>query len=90
MLAEIPGNFKNMYKNNEEGLRCSYCPEGAVLTHGHCLQCPLWEEQRSGVELSNIDGMVTFFKNMLAERERMEARSFSTLTASHDTTLDDQ
>ena len=81
MLAEIPGNFKNKYRNNEEGLRCSYCPEGAVLTQGHCLQCPAWEEQRTGVELSNIDGMVTFFRNMLAEMERMDARSVSTETA---------
>ena len=40
-------------------------------------------KQRSGVELSNIDGMVTFFTNMLAEMERMEARSVSTETASH-------
>ena len=70
MVPEIPGNFKNNFK---DGLLCSYCQEGQIMTQGHCLDCPAWVELRKGLELTNIADMVVFFRKLMAERARLEA-----------------
>ena len=72
MVNDIPANFKQKYKNNESGMKCEYCPEGAILSQSHCLECPAWEEIRRGLDLSNIIDMATFFRKLITERERLE------------------
>ena len=69
MVSKIPGNFKNMYKNTENGLKCSHCPE-PVMTQSHCISCPGMAELRDGLELSEINDMVTFFRRVLKERDK--------------------
>ena len=59
----------NMYKNTENGLKCSHCPE-PVMTQSHCISCPGMAELRDGLELSEINDMVTFFRRVLKERDK--------------------
>ena len=73
MVPEIPNNFKDKYKKKENGLICSYCDEGQVMSQSHCLVCPAWAEQREGLDLTSIVDMASFFRKLLAERERLEA-----------------
>ena len=84
MVPKIPGNFKNRYKNTSEGLVCKYCQEDKIMTQDHCLECPAWEELRMGLEMSNIDDLVVFFRKLLVEREKWEVKDVSEKTASHD------
>ena len=68
MIKEIPANFKNNY--NEEDQVCKFCQENKLLNQSHCVVCPAWEKQREGLDLTNIDDMVTFFREMLSEMKR--------------------
>ena len=72
MVEDIPANFKQKYKNDANGLQCSYCPEGGIFSQSHCLECLAWEEMRKGLDLTNIVDMATFFRKMITERERLE------------------
>ena len=83
MVKDIPANFKNKYKNKEEGLQCSYCTEKKEMSQGHCLGCPAWSELRKGLDVTNIMDLVVFFRRLLAERARLEKEGV-TGTASHD------
>ena len=38
MLEKVPGNFKNKYKNAENGIQCDLCLED--MTQNHCVVCP--------------------------------------------------
>ena len=69
MVKKIPGNFKNMYKNNPEGLKCSHCMEN-IMTQNHCLACPGLAEHREGLELKNIEDMVVFFRRILMDKDK--------------------
>ena len=69
MVPVIPNN----YKKNENGLICSYCHEGQVMSQSHCLVCPAWGEQREGLDLTSIVDMASFFRKLLTERARLEA-----------------
>ena len=43
MVSEIPANFKNKFKKKgDDGLICSYCKQGKIMTQSHCLECPAW------------------------------------------------
>ena len=74
MVPDIPGNFSSKYKKQgEQGLVCTYCQEGEIMSQSHCLECPAWEDLREGLELSKISDMVKFFRNLLKERAKLEA-----------------
>ena len=80
MVPEIPGNFKNKFRKKEgddvdSGLRCKYCTDGVIMTQCHCLSCSAWEELRHGLDLTDIKDLVTFFRKMLAERDKMDRES---------------
>ena len=72
MVQDIPGNFKNKFRKNKDGLICNYCSEMEIMTQSHCVRCPAWAEQRAGLDLTNIDDMVVFFRKLLAERTRLD------------------
>ena len=63
MLDKIPGNFKNKYKNAENGLTCNLCPD--EMTQNHCVICPGRKEQRKDLDLSNLDNLVSYFRTIL-------------------------
>ena len=72
MVKEIPANFKNKYK--EEDQLCKYCQEKKLLNQSHCVVCPAWEKQREGLDLTKIEDMVIFFRKMLAEMNKEDRK----------------
>ena len=73
MVDEIPANFKNRYKK-EEDLICQFCPQKHTFDQSHTIVCPAWEEQRAGLDLTKIDDLVTFFQKMLSEKGKIEKK----------------
>ena len=70
MVPEIPGNFKNKFRgrgNGNEGLTCPYCTQGDIMTQNHCLTCPEWTQLKEGLDVTNIDDLVIFFRKLLVE-----------------------
>ena len=73
MVANIPGNYRSKFKQKgEDGLLCQYCTERQEMDQAHCLRCSAWAELRTGLDMSNIIDLVTFFKKLLSERARLE------------------
>ena len=66
IIEKIPGNFKNKYKNQENGLKCNLCPE--EMTQNHCLICPERCDMRRGLDMSNLDNLVTYFEELLSDK----------------------
>jgi hypothetical protein len=74
MVPEIPGNFKNKYRvkgTETEGLVCSECEEGEIMTQSHCLTCSAWADIREGLDMTDIKDLVTFFRKLLVERSKV-------------------
>ena len=69
LVQKIPGNFKNLYKNNKDGLKCSHCLE-PVMTQSHCVSCPGLEDLREGLDLDSMKDIVTYFRRILIERSK--------------------
>ena len=68
MVTDIPANFKNKLKSKKDdnkGLICGYCNEQEIMDQAHCIQCVKWMDLRDGLDLSNIEDLVTFFSKML-------------------------
>ena len=72
MLENIPGNFKNKYKNEKEKIKCSYCDKDQEMTQSHCLDCSAWEGIRKDLDVTNISDMVKFFQRLLLERAKKD------------------
>ena len=68
MVDKIPGNFKNKYKFGKEGLKCIYCFD--EMTQIHCTICPGRSEMRSGLDMNNLDDLVTYFQRFLSEEAK--------------------
>ena len=66
MLEKIPGNFKNRYQNQENGLKCNLCPE--EMSQNHCIVCPERTEMRTGLNMNNLDDLVDYFGQILSEK----------------------
>ena len=82
MVSDIPGNFKNRYRKKgteKEGLVCEYCQEDEIMTQIHCLSCPAWASLRQDLDLADIKDLVTYFRKMMDERDRVSREA-----ASHD------
>ena len=69
IVEKIPGNYKNMYNNNKEGLRCSHRQE-QVMTQRHCVTCPGMEELRDGLDLDTMRDMTIYFRRIMSGRSR--------------------
>ena len=69
LIINIPGNFKNMFQNNPEGLKCSHCDE-TMMTQSHCVICPGLASLRDGLKMDDIGNMVTFFRKLMIVRSR--------------------
>ena len=73
MVEDIPGNFRNKYKEkDEDGLLCTYCTEKVEMDQAHCLPCPAWSELRTGLDMTNIMDLVEYFRKLLKERTRLD------------------
>ena len=74
MVPEIPGNFKNKYRVKgtvSDGLTCTHCMQGEIMTQSHCLTCPAWTEIRDGLEMTKIEDLVIFFRKLMVERAKV-------------------
>ena len=74
MVPKIPGNFKNKYRVRgtvSEGLECSECQVGEIMTQSHCVTCTAWEDIREGLDMENIKDLVIFFRKLLVERSKV-------------------
>ena len=69
MVPEIPANFKN--KQDRDGLVCSECEEGEIMTQSHCLTCSAWADIREVLDLTDIKDLVSFFRKLLVERSKV-------------------
>lgn len=74
MLENIPANFKGKYKNNSEGLICNHCTAGEILSQSHSLVCPAWQELRQGLNMECMEDLITFFRRLLLERAKLDAK----------------
>ena len=77
MVRDIPGNFKNKYRNkdasdSDSGLICKYCDVVVIMTQSHCVVCPAWQELRVGLDLTDIRDLVMFFRKLLEERTKLD------------------
>ena len=66
MLEKIPGNYKNKYKNQENGLKCNLCPD--IMTQNHCIVCPERAALRQNLNLEKLDDLVIYFQNILSDK----------------------
>ena len=66
VVVVVPGNFKNLYKNQENGLKCDLCPD--KMTQNHCLICPERLELRKDLDMKNLDDLVSYFAQILSDR----------------------
>ena len=74
MVPKIPGNFKNKFQVKgkvSEGLACQHCGQGEKFTQSHSLTCPAWTDIRQGLDMSNGDDLVVFFRKLLVERAKV-------------------
>ena len=53
------------------------------MSQSHVLECSAWTEMKRGLDLTDIEDLVVFFRKMLAERTKLE-KDVSMKTASHD------
>ena len=77
LVKEIKDNFKDKYrrKGGADAILCDDCNCKEIQTESHCLVCPHWEDNRRGLELDNINGLVTFFQRLLLERSKAKIGS---------------
>ena len=68
MLKKVPGNFKNLYKNVPNGLKCDFCED--EMTQNHCISCPGRKEYRKDLDMNNLDDLVSYFKIILGEKSQ--------------------
>ena len=68
MVDNIPGNFKNKYKYNEEGLNCSECK--VEFTQYHRTIFPARSKLREGLNMNSIDDVVTYFRRYLMTEKK--------------------
>ena len=79
MVEDLPGNFKNKYRkgkkssDQDEGLICPHCMNGQLFMQSHMLSCLEWTELREDLNMNSINNLVTFFKRLLVEKEKMES-----------------
>ena len=66
MVEKIPGNFKNKYKFQPNGLTCNLCPD--EMTQNHCEVCPGRSQLRQDLDMTNLDDLVTYFNIILSEK----------------------
>ena len=70
MVEKVPGNFKNRYHYNEEGVNCSSC--NVELTENHLDLCPARVSMREGLDMRKLDDAVTYFRRYFTEVEKNE------------------
>ena len=74
MVDKIQGNFKNKFRVKgtvSDGLICTECLQGEILTQSHCLSCPAWDGIREGLDVNRISDLVNFLRRLLQEKAKV-------------------
>ena len=50
-------------------MKCQYCESDQVMTQSHCLECTAWKDIKKDLDLTKIEDLVKFFKEILSKRE---------------------
>ena len=66
MVNNIPGNFKNKYKNIPNGLKCTLCP--SQMTQNHCIECPEKVLFRQDLDMKDLDDLVVYFNRIFSDK----------------------
>ena len=79
-LKTVEDNFCTRYRQKERGeedrdleLQCGDClaPNTRDM-QAHCLTCPAWEHVRTGLDLADIEDLVTYFWRVLEGRSKKD------------------
>ena len=65
-MVAFKENMKNMY--GRSNLQCDQCNSGASESQTHVLVCPGYSEQREGVDLDTMDGLIKYFREVMRIR----------------------
>ena len=68
-MLHVKDNFKNMYKNRTNGVKCDSCLT-QVETQAHVLVCPAYDKLREGLQLNNQDDLVKYYREVLMLRDK--------------------
>ena len=77
-MKTFKDNFRSKYRQKERGeedsdpgLQCGDCLAPDTRdTQAHCLICPAWEQVRTGLDLGDIEDLVTYFRRVLEGRSK--------------------
>ena len=77
MMKTFKDNYRSKYRErgrgeeeDDPGLQCKDCSEPhSPDSQSHCLRCPAWENMRTGLDLEDIEDLVTYFQRVLAGRD---------------------
>ena len=73
ILENIPGNFRNKYKNIKNGLKCTYCEE--KMTQNHCVTCSGRSRICQHLDMNQLDDLVIYFKlSLMKNQETMDLK----------------
>ena len=65
-MVAFKENMKNMYGRTK--LQCDQCYTGMIESQRHVLVCPGYSEQRVGVDLGTMDGLIKYFRDVMKIR----------------------
>ena len=65
-MVAFKENMKNMY--GRTNLQCEQCNTGMIESQTHVLMCPGYSEQRVGVDLGTMDGLIKYFRDVMKIR----------------------
>ena len=69
MVEKIPGNYKNKYLYDKNGLICNFCTI-SDLTQNHCKTCPNMEQMHGNLNMNNLEDLVIFFNRYLEDMKK--------------------
>ena len=80
LMKTFKDNFRSKYRqkdrgeeDSDPGLQCGDCLAPDTRdTQAHCLICPAWEQVRAGLDLGDIEDLVTYFRRVLEGRTKKE------------------
>ena len=74
-MNHLRGNFSSVYKNKgEEAMFCVGC-KSVKETNSHVTECAIYADLMEGRDLRDDGDLVSFFRDVMARREKIEKAS---------------
>ena len=82
MMKSFKDNYRSKFRErgrgeeeDDPGLQCSDCSEPhSPDSQAHCLRCPAWDHLRTGLDLEDMEDVVTYFQRVLDGRDKKARR----------------